>query len=229
MEAGELSPRSPLRQMCEKHAGAVAIACYGDESRDLNDVIEQGLLAHGLKIDPDARAYLANRLGADRLLTRGEIDKLALYMANSGNRVRLEDATACVEDSAPAALDRLSDAVALGDNRAVEDALPRVLDEGVSPIAILRALAMHFRRLHMAAAWIATGTTADQAVKSLRPPVIFMRVESYRRQLGRWPLDRLTRALALLVEAETDCKSTGMPADAICARTLMRIAHAAGR
>jgi DNA polymerase-3 subunit delta len=229
IEAGELTPRSTLRKMCEKHNGAVSIACYGDETRDLGDVIEQGLLAHGLSIDRDARTYLMGRLGADRLLTRGEIEKLALYMANNGKRVRVEDAAACVEDSAPAALDRLSDAVALGDNRAVEDALPRVFGEGVSAIAILRALAMHFRRLHLAAAWVATGTPADQAIKNLKPPVIFKRVDAYRRQIARWPLDRLTRALVLLVEAETDCKSTGMPVNAICARTLMRIAHAAGR
>jgi DNA polymerase III subunit delta len=229
MEAGELNPRSPLRQVCEKHDRAVAIACYGDESRDLKDVIEQGLRGHGLQVDPDALAYLSAHLGADRLVTRGEIEKLALYMVGSADRISLEDATACVGDSAPAAMDRLSDAVALGDNRGVEEALPRVLDEGVSPIAILRTLATHYRQLHIAAASVANGTSPDQAIKSLRPPVIFKRVEAYRRQLGRWPLDRLSRALVLLVEAEIDCKSTGMPAEAACARALMRIANAAGR
>ena len=229
MEAGELSPRSTLRQACEKDDGAAAIACYGDESRDLDSVIEQGLRGLGLRVEAEALAYLTSHLGADRLMTRGEIEKLGLYMVDGGGMVRLADAIACVGDSAPAALDRLSDAVGLGDGRALEAALPRVMEEGISPIAILRTLIQHFRRLHLAAALVAGGTPAEQAIKSLRPPVIFKQVDSFRRQLQRWPEDRLTRALGLLLEAEIACKSTGMPAETVCARALMRIAFAAGR
>ncbi|MBT4488179.1 MAG: DNA polymerase III subunit delta, partial [Rhodospirillaceae bacterium] len=35
------------------------------------------------------------------------------------------------------------------------------------------------------------------------------------------------QALAILTEAELDCKTTGLPAEAICGRALIRIANAA--
>mgnify|MGYP002279672751 CR=1 FL=1 len=76
---------------------------------------------------------------------------------------------------------------------------------------------------------VEAGRSADQAIKSLRPPVIFKQAERFRGQLRRWPPDRLAAALDLLTAAEMDCKTTGLPAEAICGRALMRIAQAAGK
>ncbi|MEE9251632.1 MAG: DNA polymerase III subunit delta, partial [Alphaproteobacteria bacterium] len=51
----------------------------------------------------------------------------------------------------------------------------------------------------------------------------------FRAQLKIWPLERIGTALELLMRAELECKTTGMPAAAICARALMRIAQSARR
>jgi DNA polymerase-3 subunit delta len=63
----------------------------------------------------------------------------------------------------------------------------------------------------------------------LKPPVIFKAAERFKRQLSRWPADRLGKALDVLLEAETECKSTGMPAPEIASRALMSLARAAAR
>lgn len=227
VEAGELGSRSALRLIAEKADTVAAIACYADDGRNLEAVIESSLRSHGLRVAPDASAYLAGHLGADRLSTRGELDKLALYMGSDGGTVALADAQACVGDGAPVSMDRLIEAVGLGDYPMLELALSRVYLEGVSPITVLRAAANHFRRLHVAADLMARGQSAEQAMKMLRPPVIFTMAQGFRRQLERWTEARLTTAMALLVDAEMDCKSTGVPAEAVCARALLRIASAA--
>ncbi len=74
---------------------------------------------------------------------------------------------------------------------------------------------------------ICTGTPADAAMRTLRPPVHFSRANIVRRQLGLWSRKRLDRALTLVVEADRDCKTTGLPEGAVCGQTLMRIAQAA--
>ena len=72
------------------------------------------------------------------------------------------------------------------------------------------------------------GAAPDQAMKDLRPPVFFKQQTGFRNQLQRWRPQTLTRARSELIQAEIDCKSTGMPDDAVCERALMRLAAMAG-
>lgn len=228
LEAAELGPRSSLRKLCEGAENAASIACYVDDSGSLARVIGATLGAHGLKPSGDAMAYLVGNLGSDRGVTRGELEKLALYMGGPG-AVELADARAVIGDSAASALDDISLFTGSGDRAGLDKALANALGEGTHPVQILRAAARHFLRLHLAAGLVAGGSNPDQAMKSLRPPVMFMQADRFRVQLQRWRPSRLSDALDLLGVAEMDCKTTGMPADAVCGRALMRIAQAARR
>ncbi|HSV30176.1 MAG TPA: DNA polymerase III subunit delta, partial [Candidatus Omnitrophota bacterium] len=96
-------------------------------------------------------------------------------------------------------------------------------------VSVLRTLSRHFQRLHLAAGLMAQGKSVDQAMAALKPPVIFKAADRFKRQLSRWPADRLGRALELLLEAEAECKTTGMPAAESCSRAVMQLCRAAGR
>jgi DNA polymerase-3 subunit delta len=230
VEAGDLAKRSALRRAFEDAGNAAAVPCYADDARSLGAVIAETLGAHGLKAAPDALAFLAGNLGADRSVTRAELEKLALYMGGPGT-VTLEDAAACVGDSAATSLDGAVFAAGAGDLTALEKALGRAFTEGVAPIALLRAANRHFQRLHWLRGQMAAGRSVEQAVAALRPPVLFLHADAIKAQARRWPADRLARVLSILLEAEIDCKTTGMPDVAVCARALLRIAQAgrAGR
>ncbi len=227
-EGGDLGPRSSLRKLFEGADNAVALPCYGDEGGSLHQVIVDELKSHGLTPEPDALAHLMDHLGGDRRLTRAELQKLALYMGAPG-RVRLEDAAACVGDTAALSLDDLAMSAAEGDHATAQRVLDRLFREGGNPVTVLRSLARHFQRLHLAAGLVAQGKSVDQALSALKPPVIFKMADRVRRQIGRWPVERVGRALELLIEAEADCKSTGMPAEELCSRAVMQLARAAGR
>ncbi|MDP6342190.1 MAG: DNA polymerase III subunit delta, partial [Alphaproteobacteria bacterium] len=79
VEGGELSPRDSLRKLFESHARAAAVPCYADEGQTLETLICDSLAARGLGIEPSALAYLMANLGADRQITRSELEKLALF------------------------------------------------------------------------------------------------------------------------------------------------------
>ncbi len=224
-EAGDLAKRSALRRAFEDAANAAAIPCYADDTRSLGAVITETLAAHGLKAAPDALAFLAGNLGADRSVTRSELEKLALYMGGPGT-VTLEDAAASVGDSAATSLDDAVFAAAAGDFVALETALSRAFTEGVAPIALLRAANRHFQKLHWLRGQMTAGRSVEQAVAALRPPVLFLHADAIKAHARRWQADRLTRVLAILLEAELDCKTTGMPDVAVCSRALLRIAQA---
>jgi DNA polymerase-3 subunit delta len=228
VEAGDLGARSPLRKLFDGAKAGAALACYRDDARSLPALIRETLRDLGREASPDALAYLGANLGVDRQLSRRELEKLALYMGPVGGpggaRIELEDAQACVGDSAALSLESLAFAVAGGEPAEAERGLARSLQEGTPPVAALRAVARHFQRLHLAAGLSARGLPLDDAVKRLRPPPFWKVAPRFKAQARGWPAAALARALARLLEAEAACKQTGAPAATICARTLLELA-----
>ncbi len=237
VEAGALGPKSSLRKLFEKSPRAAAIGCYEDDGQALRSVIFETLGRYGLNADADATDFLIENLGGDRMVTRGELEKLALYAGgiqtesraaegNGSKTVSLADAMACIGDSAGMSLDLVAFAAANGDSSGLDRSLDRAFSEGASPIGILRAVVRHLERLHLALGMVENGDTFEQALSKLRPPVIYKFKSEFLNQMRRWQIERLAMALELAMEAEIDCKTTGFPAAAGCHRALMRIAQA---
>jgi DNA polymerase III subunit delta len=226
LEGSDLGPRSTLRKLFETEKTlAAALPCYGDEGKNLSDVIRETLQKHGLQADRDAMGYLLNHLGSDRQVSRGELEKLSIYMGAETN-VTLEHAIACIGDSGAFSLDNVTYACANGDHAGLETALLRCFDEGNQPIMILRMLARHFHKLHLVKGASQKGNSLDQSLQKIRPPIIYKQLPAFKKQVGIWDLNRITMALDILTQAEQDCKITGNPPETICSRALMRIAQA---
>lgn len=229
--AGDLKPRSRLRRIFEASPVAAAVPCYADDPRALEALIREVLGAQGRGIEPAALDFLLAHLGADRAVSRGELDKLALYMSGAGAaaEVTLEDAAACVGDSAALSLDQATDAMLAGDLGALDRALARTFSAGQSPISVLRAASGRLRRLHRLTALVDRGTAFETAVRKLRPPAFSREARLLSGYLGHWPAGKLIRALEIVTEAELRCKATGMPAETVCARACLSVAAAARR
>ncbi|NQU62524.1 MAG: DNA polymerase III subunit delta [Rhodospirillales bacterium] len=230
--AGNLAPRSSLRNLFEKSKNGAAIGCYGDDGKGLEGVIIETLGRYGLTVAHDALGFLVTRLGGDRLVSRMELEKLALYVGGNPSKgadttVTLEDAQASVGDSAQASIDLVTYSTVGGDAHGLDRAFERALLDGTSPIGILRAVQMHLQRLHLALGMVDGGMPPGKAVDNLRPPIIYKFKGQFQAQLQFWRTDRLVQAMGLVTEAEIDCKSTGMPSVAVCHRALLRIAQAA--
>jgi DNA polymerase-3 subunit delta len=119
-------------------------------------------------------------------------------------------------------------AAADGDAAALERALQRALQEGVSPVSALRAAMRHLQRLHLAASRMAVGASEDEAMKGLRPPVFYKLQDRFKRQLRSWPPSRVAAALALLTAAEVAAKRSGPPPETVCHMALLETARLAG-
>ncbi|HYZ40288.1 MAG TPA: DNA polymerase III subunit delta [Stellaceae bacterium] len=226
VEAGELPARSALRRAFEDARHAVAIACYPDTPRELAAVIRETLAAERITVNRDAQEFLIEHLGGDRLLTRAELEKLALF-SGFGGRVELEDARASVSDTAALELDDAIMAAVEGEPGRVERVLGRVLQQGESPVTIIRALARHLQRLHALAARLGAGVSLEDVLRSARPPIFFKQEDSFRRQLALWREASLRPQLARVAKAELHMKTTGLPAETICREAMLAVAQAA--
>jgi DNA polymerase-3 subunit delta len=228
IEAGDLSPRSSLRKLCEAARDVAVGPCYADTGRDLAEVVRETLAAHRVTASGEATAYLVAHLGSDRLVTRSELEKLALY-AGDGGRVELADALACIGDNTALSLDEVIFAAADGDAATLDRCLMRCLQEGQTAIGILRAVMRHFQRLHLAGAEIAAGASPDEALRALRPPVFFKLQDRFKAQLASWPVRRAAAALESLTRAELNSKRAVLPQETILREALFTLARAARR
>ncbi|MEQ1888678.1 MAG: DNA polymerase III subunit delta [Alphaproteobacteria bacterium] len=335
-EAGELARTSKLRKLFESHPACAIAACYEDSTADLAALVTGHLRQHGLTINSDARDYLLQCLGADRMATRQELEKLVLYMGPPGipglsddgtgvcdvtgpkgvpgvidtidvsggfatadindgygfrlgadipdtnaaydvfdapdiddvqegdgiravagisgasvcfdtsegmairdtndtqdtayrqdSAVSLADVMACIGDSASQGLDGICEAVSLGDLAGLDSQMVRAVEAALSSVAILRSASNHLLRLQLIISSIGKGLTIDSAMRGLRPPVHFSRVQSFQRQARLWNAPRLARALDLLLQAEAACKSTGAPEFSLCSLAMIQVARIA--
>lgn len=223
IEAGNLRADEGLRPVFEKSAIAAAVACYPDSDDDLAKLVIEVLRENGLKIAPDVRDLLVSRLGADRALSRGEIDKLALF-AHGRGQVTADDVEAIVGDASDLQLDRIPEAAASGDSaRAALDA-DRSIAAGDGAQSIVLATQRYFLRLHRLRAAIDGGRSVDDAVRSVRPPVPFKAQALLAQQARQWSTPRLTAALAEISATVAATRQTGALEDTLVERLLLRLA-----
>lgn len=231
VDGGELTPRSSLRKLFEDGSDTAAIACYADSVADLSAAIHKKLTEENLLIEPAALHYLTSHLGSDRGVTMNELEKLALYMGGRPSKekreIKLEDVRACVGDNVESSLDSVVDAAIGGELDALDVALARARSADVNAVAMLNALSRHLIQLHLAMTGIENGQTPESIVGAMRPMVHFSRKAKLQRQLMLWNRKRIDRALEIVAEADRQCKTTGLPENAICGQTLLRIAQAA--
>lgn len=227
LEAPGLAARSKLRALAERSPAAAAIGCYPEEGRGLQQTIRETLAGFRVSVEAEALEWLVGQLGADRVATRSELEKLALY-AGEGGRVDLDAAQACVGDLAGLSLDDALFAATAGDVAQADRALERAMAEGATPVGVLRAALLHLQRLERARigmdeGWIA----AAEAAKSARPPVFFRRLAAFTAALSLWPAAVLADACAAVWNAELACKQTGAPAETLCRHAVLDLARLA--
>src|SRR5439155_4375144 len=226
IEAGDLRRNAPLRAACERAKNAAALPCYADAEKDLARLIDEEMRAAGLALAPEARAALMPLLGGDRLASRSEIQKLALY-ARGKNRVELDDVMAVVADASTLALDATVDAAFAGRTGEVEFQFAKARTAGTAPGTIILAALRQVATLHKARLAIEDGQSVGQVVEGMY--VHFRRVPLVEAALKAWTSARLERAMAQLAEASLDTRRRSDLAATIAQRLLLSLAVNARR
>lgn len=233
VESGNLRPDDKLRALFEKSASAAAIGCYPDDGETLDGLVSEVLKGAGLEIAVDARQELLARLGADRTLSRAEIEKLALY-AHGSRRIELADVEAIVGDASDLAVDHVVAAAASGNTRRALRECDRAVSSGESPQTIILAAERHFHRLHKLRAGVEAGKSLDELTRYMRPPLPPKARAELERQARTWSIDRVTTVIGRITEAVRRSRTTGANEAVVAERLLIEIARlgraaAAGR
>ncbi len=228
LEASNLKPTDTIRKLFEKLPHTASVACYRDEKREIENLISAELDKAGLKIGSEAKALLVERLGADRILSRSELQKLVLYCLDK-KEITNDDVEAIVGDASELALDHVIYAAARGDASMAIAAFARAMSAGQNPQAILAATQRHFDRLHRTRTALDNRATLNDAMRTLRPPIHFRQKDAFSAQTRRWSTQNLQKALAATAKAIKQARTNPNLESATAERLLLQLSRMPNR
>jgi len=148
VEAGDLKKGANLRKAAEGASAAIAIPCYADDVKALNSLIDEELSASGLRITADARSLLLDCLGGDRIASRNEIRKLALYAQGDGT-IEEKHILDIVGDASAISADDAVDAILKGDLSDFLHAVQKVVASKTAVFLVLQGCLRQFQMLDL--------------------------------------------------------------------------------
>lgn len=220
-----LNTKSSLITWAKDRSDVLVVGCYEERGGDLMAEITRMLSDNGLTADMPTMQFLCARLSPDKKLNQSEIDKLALYMGNR-KTVTMADVQQAVSDVVGASYDDLCYYVAGGNTSKACATYERLIKEGEQSATLIRQIEYHFSKLLGCRAIIDDGKSLDEALKSLRPSLMFYRKDDFTKQLKIWNRERLLAALDLLYDCERDCKTTNIPDEQTASYAIMRLSGA---
>lgn len=224
VEAGDLKKGAGLRAAAEKAAGAMCLPCYMDDASALDAMIDGEVQNAGIGISLEARQYLKTLLGGDRLASRAEVGKLALYCLERG-RIELEDVRSLVGDVAAASGDDVVEAVLTGKLDMVEQEFRRLEMAGNPAFPVLSALQRQLQQLQLLRGTMeSTGKPVAAVVAASRPPIFFKRKPVIEAALRRWDFEALTRHLERLQATILETRRRPQLASALARQFALAIA-----
>lgn len=223
VEAGNLKASDALRALFEGVPHAAAVACYGDDAATIETLIGDVIAQFRMKISPVARDELVTRLGADRALSRAEIEKLALY-AMGRETIELEDVEAIVGDAADLALERIPEAAASGNVASAVGDLARAVASGESGQVIILITQRYFHKLHRVRGELDQGRSLEDALRTLRPPLHFKQRDVFAGQVRRWSRAGLDAALRRIAESAKAARLSSQLEDTLAERLILALA-----
>ncbi len=224
IEAGDLGPRSPLRALCEKAKNAAALPCYVADARNLSALIRGLLSEEQFTASHDALAWLAENLAGDHARVLSEVNKLMIYMGDH-KHIEMRDAQAACGSDGALAMDDFIYSTCGRNPKGMLKAFSQLSDEGIPPIAMIRALQNHLRRLHITQARMKNGANQKEAMDKLMPRIFFKYEDSFRNQLNAWTETGLATAMQRLSDLEARTKQSGTPVETLCAQAFLSLSR----
>ena len=220
--AGQLAARSKLRKLFEDDRNAFSAGIYDDPPGRAE--IEAALAKAGLGTVPaDALAALtALARDLDPGDFRQTLEKIALYKIGDPEPLDPEEIAALAPASVEAGIDDVLNIAADGRAHDIGPVLRRLTAQGVAPVSLCINATRHFKTLHAVAS---DPGGPGSGIGRLRPPVFGPRRDRLQRQASEWGMQKLERALEVLLETDLTLRSTAkVPEMAVMERALLKLA-----
>jgi DNA polymerase-3 subunit delta len=213
----------------EKKAVIAAVEAQGAVTRffplldrEVVPWIEGRVKARGRSIQREAAQYLWQIIGNDLQKIINELEKVEIFIKEK-KTMTFDDVKAVVGDFREYSSFDLAAEIGSKNKEKALLILARLLQEGEAPVGLLASIAWNFRRLLQAKSMEASGIGPDEAMKKLRPPVIFHQGNQFKLQMKQYSFDELRDVFEIMLSADKALKSSGLPGRLILERMILRL------
>lgn len=223
IEAGDVKKGSGVRKVAEAARSIAAVPCYADDARAMNNLIDDELKAEDLNITPMARERLLEALGGDRLASRGEIRKLALYRSGQGT-IDDQHVMDIIGDASAVSVDDATDAVLEGDLERFGLTFAKVVASKTPVFLILQSCLKQFQLLDlMRSEMEEKRAQPTQIMQTLGRHIHFRRKPIIEKALRNWDCQSIARESSRLQTAILQTRQRQSLEDSIAFHLLMSI------
>ncbi len=173
----------------------------------------------GFALEPAGARILVDRMGANQVRLRNELERLALW-AGEGGQVTAADLDAMVSDTSEAAVWALSDALLERDPAKASRLAEQLISQGENVTGLIYGLASRLRKACAAAAQLEEGVPTKQVESGLGMHPYAARQLVAR--LGNTSLDDLHEATIALADLEVWCRGGADYGDALAFTLALR-------
>ena len=198
LEAGNLKSDSKILKLFKKTKYFGVIACYLDNYKALNISIKSYSKELGLNISSENIQSLCLKLGNNRLITKKEIEKLALFADNAP--IKYSDILKGIGDNTTSKLDSLSDCLYIKNTYHINTTVDKLIDDGINIIYIIRTIIKHLQLLFKLL------LSEKKDIKNITPPIHFSRHENIQKQLLSVNLTQIVFTISGIDKLEVSCK-----------------------
>ncbi len=173
------------------------------KARDMPRLLVGDAKRLGFELEPAGARILVDRMGANPVRLRNELERLALW-AGEGGQVTAADLDAMVSDTSEAAVWALSDALLERDPARASRLAEQLISQGENVTGLIYGLASRLRKACTAAAQLEEGVPPKQVEAGLGMHPYAAR--QLVAKLGRASLEDLCEATTTLADLEVSCR-----------------------
>lgn len=221
IEGGDLKKGSLLRKAAETARTVMAIPCYADDARALNGLIDSELSSAGMGITPDARQALLELIGGDRIASRNELRKLALYCRGKST-IEEHHVTEIIGDASAISVDDAVDAVLSGNPSSFLHAMQKIISSKTAVFLVIQACLKQFQLLDaMKTEMEEKRLSAAQVMQTLGRHLHFRRKPIIEQALRTWSAEAVAREANRLQAAILQTRKRASLEDSIALQSLL--------
>ncbi len=222
---GNLKKSSKIRKFFEDQNNCLALACYEDDSKSVIKNIDEFSKENSLSLGRDVKNYLLQFLSADRMVSKRELEKIAIFYKGKNTVVEIDDLKELLNDTSSQNLNTMNENVMFGNTPKSSKIINKLLTEGTSPISLIRSLINYLSRIQQTKIEMKKGNNFEQSIKTLRPPVFWKEKDNFQKHCLKWPLQEIEANLSKLLETEISCKLNSKLANLNCEKSILLLAN----
>ncbi len=216
-----LTKKDNLRNIAEKSQHISCVACYDDNEKTLQSLLQSGITKLGLKIPYEVINQLFNINKLNRNDINSGLEKLALITKDK----KLDHETFSTLFNTTSSYDafEISNALLLGDKTQLNKILSSFYHFAINFNEVLGPLKYKINKLLDIHEFNKNQNNVSLAVDSYKPPIFWKEKDLVKKQLTKWNKNELNTLLDKINEIEILCKLNHEIAETIFNKFLLDI------